>query len=229
MTAVDVFVPVLARPHRVEPLLESLTATEPDGFTVRPVFICSPSDRDELAAVRAAGVDPLVATWEPAGGDYARKMNLAWRLTDAEWAFLAADDLVFRTGWLEAAIRCSERNGNACVIGTNDLGNRRVMAGRHSTHTLVHTEYRSCGTIDQPSSGKLLTEKYDHNFCDDEFVQTAQARATFASAKDSIVEHLHPDWGKADHDAVYAKGRRHFQKDARLHQQRSRMWTGRRG
>jgi len=38
---------------------------------------------------------------------------------------------------------------------------------------------------------------YWHEGCDVEFAATARSRGTYAFAADSIVEHLHPLWGKA--------------------------------
>lgn len=92
----------------------------------------------------------------------------------------------------------------AGVIGTNDLGNPRVLAGRHSTHPLVSRRYANeMGTLDGP--GQVVAEVYDHQYCDDELVLTAQRRAEWAFAREAVVEHLHPFFGKAEMDATYDK------------------------
>lgn len=218
MTRAAVLVPVLDRPHRVRPIVDSLRET---ARRADPVFVCSPGDMEEIDAVLDAGAEPLIADWEPGRGDYARKINLAWRHTDHDWVLLGADDLVFHQGWLEAALAVHARTG-ACVVGTNDLGNRRVVSGRHSTHSLVHRDYGECGTADDP--GLLLHEGYWHNFVDDEFVQTALHRRTYAHAAAALVEHLHPHWRKADMDATYEKGQLHFDADRALFNTRARLW-----
>lgn len=224
MTAVAVFIPVLARPHRVEPLLASLMDAAGKGHEYAPYFICSPSDTDEIAEVRRQGwANLFVVDWEPGRGDYAKKMNYAWRHTEEEWVFLAADDLVFHPGWFEAALAVHEQL-NPCVIGTNDLGNTRVVAGLASTHTLVNRAYGDCGSIDDPTV--LLHEGYWHNFVDDEFVQTAMWRETYAHAHESHVEHLHPNWEKAAHDSTYAKGEARFRDDGELYHRRAPLWGG---
>lgn len=215
-------IPVLERPHRVEPLVDSLAAAQHPDVPAHAVFICSPGDLEEIDAVELAGARLLVADWEPGRGDYAKKMNHAWRHTGDEWVFFAADDVVFRAGWLEAALAAHEATG-ACVIGTNDLGNAKVMAGRHSTHTLVHRDYQECGTIDDGTV--ILHEGYWHNWVDNELVETAEWRGTFAAAPDSHVEHLHPFWHKARPDDTYARGQEHYTEDRNLFQQRRRLWA----
>lgn len=222
MTEVVVLVPVLGRPHRAAPVAESIRSSD---ARATPLFLCSPEDADEIAACRAcpdAWVE--VVSWPVGRGDYARKMNRGFDLARGrgfEWVFLGADDLVFHDGWFDACLGEHART-NACVVGTNDMGNARVMAGHHSTHTLVHTDYAECGTVDD--STRLLHEGYWHNYVDDEFVQTAMSRGTYAHAYYSMVEHLHPNWAKGKDDETYRRGLAHFSEDERLFAQRSPMF-----
>jgi hypothetical protein len=228
VTDVAVLIPVLSRPDRVAPLLASLEGTGAgldEKPLIRPTFLCSPDDEAEIAAVAATGLVPLVVEWEPGQGDYARKINHGATNVAADWFFLGADDLRFHPGWLAACLLVHSQTG-ACVIGTNDLGNPRVTAGEHATHSLVHADYRECGTLDEPDSYKLLHEGYWHNFVDDEFVGTAKQRGTFAMAADAHVEHLHPNWRKSRDDETYRRGLATFHVDQALHFQRSRRWRG---
>lgn len=218
-----VLIPVLDRPHRVAPLIESLAAANHPQFRARPLFVCSPSDRKEIAAVRKAGETPLIVDWEPGQGDYARKCNLAFEKTSEEWVLLAADDIAFHPGWLQEAMLISEQF-HPCVIGTNDLGNPRVTSGTHSVYTMVHRDYAECGTVDGDT---LLHEGYWHNYVDDEFVQTAIFRETYMASRRSFVEHLHPHWKKAENDATYERGQEHFEDDRKLYQSRCRLWGNR--
>lgn len=222
MSAVTILIPVLGRPHRVAPLLESLQQSRMPGEFFRTMFICSPGDTDQIAAVQAAGQEPMVVDW-PIGtkADYALKMNAGFAKAQTEWCFLAADDLKFQPGWFSACVRAHVRT-RACVIGTNDLHNQRVVNGNHSTHTLVHADYIDCGTIDEP--GQLLHLGYWHNFVDDEFVQTARWRDTYTHAHDALVEHLHPDWNNADWDDTYRLGKQHFTEDGSYFQTRLPLW-----
>jgi hypothetical protein len=224
VAGVAILVPVLRRPHRVRPLVENISATTPAPFRV--VFVCSPNDRDELAAVKCVmrdhPVTRVVTDQAYERGDYARKINLAYQLTDELYMFLGADDLRFYPKWLELALeRMADGIG---VVGTNDLGNQRVIAGTHATHSLVARAYvDEHGTIDEP--GKVLHEGYWHEFVDDEFVATARRRNAFAFAGDSHVEHLHPNWGKGEPDELYAMQHVRMRVGRKLYRRRESLWT----
>lgn len=213
MSELVVLVPVLARPHRVEPLLENIAATTPDA---RVLFIADPDDLDEQRAIHTAGADLLLIP-----GTYAQKINAGCRATREPLIFQAADDLLFHDEWLQRA--CERLSDTVQVVGTNDLGNRRVTSGGHATHNLIDRRYLPRGTVDDPSV--LLHEGYHHNFVDDEFVQTAQRRQAWAFAEDSIVEHLHPNWGKADMDNTYEKGFGTFRLDRKRFTRRRALWA----
>jgi hypothetical protein len=236
-----VLVPVLNRPQAVAPLVESLAASmRHPTVTADLLFICSPGDTAEnnavddaaLAADDSVYVTALVVDWQPGAGDYARKMNYGWKHARDGWeghdpfdyVLLGADDLVFHPGWAEQAVAEQLRSG-ACVVGTNDLGNRSVMRGLHATHPLVHTGY-TCGLVDNPDPDMLLNTAYDHSYVDNEFVGTAKLRGTFQPCVESVVEHLHPFWGKSKRDGTYDKGARRMHEDQRLWMQRRHLWEG---
>lgn len=210
-----VLVPVLRRPHRVVPLLETLTDQ-------RVLFICSPDDQGEQDAVRAAGADLIVLDRPPHHGDYARKIQAGFEATTEPLVFLGADDLYFHPGWLEAATR--RLTPGIGVVGTNDQCNGRVMRGEHSTHSLVTRSYvEQFGTIDQP--GWVLHDGYPHEFVDDELVGTAKHRKAWAFARDSVVEHLHPMNGRAPMDPLYAEQARRMRKGRVIFDRRRPLWT----
>lgn len=214
---VAVLVPVLRRPHRVRPLLASLGRATPRGRWTA-YFICDPDDDEEMAAVAAERPRRPMCVCR---GNYAQKINHAARLTQEPLIFLGADDLHFHPGWLQAAAALlSDTIG---VVGTNDLANRRVIDGEHSTHSLVARWYANLGTIDEP--GKLLHEGYPHEFVDDEFVATAKHRGAYAHAHDSLVEHLHPMVGKAPMDDLYAAQHQRMRVGRRIYRRRRSMWT----
>lgn len=212
-----IVVPVLARPHRVAPLLADIEAATPEPHRV--LFVADVDDAPELAALRAAGAE-FITVDQPR--NYAAKINAAYRSSTEPLLFSAADDLHYHPGWLTAArARLSDR---IHVVGTNDLGNRRVMEGRHSTHTLFTREYieRRSGVLDQPNT--VLCEMYPHDYVDDEFVGVAKARGTFVSASDSVVEHLHWAWGKGETDEVYEGAMRRREEGRAIHVRRRKMW-----
>lgn len=210
--SVAVLVPTLRRPDNIAPLVQSLDATTTGH---RAVFIADPGDRATHQAIHAAGADLLVC-----GGTYAKKINRAAAVATETMLFLGADDLRFHRHWLERAL--AKMAGPIRVVGTNDLGNPRVMQGKHATHFLVDRDYLELGTIDE--RGQLLHEGYRHCFCDDEFLATARKRQAYAFAGDSHVEHLHPYWEKGKTDDIYALGERSFATDRRTFRTRRRLW-----
>lgn len=214
MTGLAVLIPVLNRPQNARPVFESIQATVPDAHVL---FICDPGDikqQDAIAALDARMISP--------GGSYAHKINAGFDATTEPWVFTGADDLRFHPEWFERALRWA--GPDTGVIGTNDLCNSRVMCGEHSTHSLVRRTYidRESGVVDNP--GRVMHEGYQHEFCDDELVQTAMARGRYVHAFDAIVEHLHPLVGKAPDDATYQRGRVHSRQSRRLFYTRRRLW-----
>lgn len=222
MAGVVVIFPVLRRPHRVFPLLESLAKSVPPGESYRPLFVCTRGDDDEIGKVLESGADHLIVD-ERARGDYAWKVNEAYRLTAEPFLFLGADDLFFHWGWLGKALD-RMADPSVGVVGTNDLGNARVMRGEHSTHSLVRRSYcDEFGTIDERR--KVLHEGYPHEYVDDEFIGTAKHRGAYAHAGDSLVEHLHPNWGKGETDALYEQQHPRMRLGRKVYWRRNHLWA----
>lgn len=214
-----IVIPVLGRPHRVDPLLTSTTAATPEPHRV--LFVGTEGDDDEIEALEKAKADYVLMPPTKVG-DYAKKINYAYQITDEPFLFLGADDLLFHPGWLSAALEPMSY-GRIGVVGTQDLGSPRVLAGEHSTHFLVRRTYiDQFGTIDEP--GKILHEGYAHEFVDDEFIATARKRGAYAFANDSVVEHLHPDWGKAALDPLYRARRARWDQGIKVLRKREKLW-----
>ncbi len=214
-----IIVPVLKRPHRVRPLIDSIEAATPEAH--RTLFVVSPGDDDEITAIKDAGAE-FIETPEPyPSGDYAKKINLAYRASWEPLLFLGADDLHFHEGWFEKAY--GKLQPGIGVVGTNDLGNKRTRRGEHSTHSLVTRDYADkFGTIDERH--KILHEGYPHEFVDDELCQTAQFRGAYAHARDCIVEHMHPHWGKAETDELYQAEPQRMIAGREVFEGRRRLW-----
>lgn len=227
--SVDILVPVLRRPHRVKPLLDSIAKATPERHVTTLVLSAADTaTRDAIIEARTAGYDPDLLVVPGTGGqpgDYAAKIHAALAVTDGDWVFTGADDLAFHAGWLTAALTCARESG-ADVIGTNDLYNPRVLAGNHSTHSLVRRAYITDPGAAWGEPGHLFCEQYGHEFLDDELVGVAKSRGTFAACLESVVEHLHPYAGKAPRDAVYDLGHRLNAQGAALYDQRRRLWHG---
>lgn len=217
-------VPVLHRPQNLTPLLLSLQ--QASTLPLDLLFICSPGDSAEQQALQAAGLEYTVVNWAPDRADWARKLEHGRHLTTQPLMLLAADDLRFHQGW-DVELHNAWREFDVGVLGTQDLGNRLVLSGQHSTHPCVVRDYADChGTIDNPKL--MLHDGYDHQYCDNELCETAMARGCWKFLHKCVVEHLHPAWGKGEGDSTYLKGNRHWQQDLKLFQRRRRLWRANR-
>lgn len=221
---VDVLVPVMRRPQNAEPFMRSLRAST--GLA-HAYAVCDLDDEETLGAWQAAGASVVRAAMRvpPGPGTFAEKVNLGFRHTTQPWAFICGDDVRFHAGWLDHAQATAGDRYH--VIGTNDLTNKRVTSGEHATHLLMRRSYveEQGGSWDGP--GVLAHEGYGHWFVDDEIVLAAKQRNAWAMALGSIVEHLHPIFGKAEDDDVYRLGQTRAKKDQahfkeRLYQARAR-------
>lgn len=220
--SVAVIIPVLGRPGNAQRVVDSIwAASEHD---VRILFMCSPGDAAQIDACVATGVAIWVAPWDPGPGDYAKKINLGFKMTDDEFVFTGADDLKFHPGWDTAAVKIAYETGKG-VIGTNDLGNPAVKLGRHSTHTLVRRSYAEVWGGAWGERNTVFHDGYDHQCVDNELIAAAQQRDEWVFCWDSIVEHLHPLWGKGEQDSTYAKALARGRDDIRLFEKRKKENT----
>lgn len=231
MQMLDVLIPVLDRPWRVQPLVDALTATlQDEPVLAQPLFLCTPGDEKEIALLERCHIrHHVVERCADGQHEYGRKINDGALLTDSDWLLLAADDIEPQPGWWTEAMKVQAETG-ALVVGTQDEGNQLVKRGEHSTHTLVHRSYigegEGRGTIDD--TGVLLCELYQHNSVDVEFVETAMFRNVWAFADLAVLHHDHPLWsrGKVRRDATYQKGLRHAMQDRALLNSRRPLWNG---
>lgn len=227
VTTIAVLVPCLNRPQNAQPLMASFKASKPDA---RLIFVVTASDKAEIQAISDGlqvvgmmGVGFVSLDDEAGPGDYARKINVAYRNCDESYVLCAADDLRFHPGW-DSALLAVAREYDVGVVGTNDLANGAVLAGKHSTHPLVSRCYIDSRGGYVGGEGKVYFEGYDHQFVDVELVETAMQRGCYAHCRDAVVEHLHPLWRKAETDATYRKGQANGKADARLYQSRRHLW-----
>ncbi len=221
MTAtVAVLVPVLARPKNVRPLVSSILSSsyKPsfDGLSATLYFLVTKGDvAEELAIYEVqdvwAGLLSSHIIWVSADGEgWAKKINLGHRITKEPWVLCAADDVIFRPGWL-AALQPVFDSGFLGVVGTNDLVSESAY-GHCCTHPLVSRAYADeYGTVDGP--GAICDEGYDHQFVDNEIASLAIARKLWRYERKCVIEHRHWALGKAEDDETYRKGRANGMKD----------------
>lgn len=202
---VAVIVPTIDRWRNAEPFMRSLRAST--GLA-HAYAICDAPD------------DAVIRAWEDAGATvivdnlvtFAKKVNLGYAKTTEPWLFLVGDDVAFRPGWLDHAQHVADLL-HADVVGTNGLGNERELRGEHSAHMLIRRSYVDEVGASWDGPGTVCHEGYRHNFVDDEIVTAARQRGVWQMALGSVVEHLHPAWGKGEDDNVYRIGIDAFEAD----------------
>ena len=202
---VTVIVPVLNRPQNAEPFMRSLRAS-----TGMAAVLAVCSEPDDVAAWDAAGAETLFTDEE----SFACKVNAGFKKADTPWVFICGDDVKFHPGWLDKAQHVAEIQGVG-VVGTNDLGNPRVMLGEHATHILIRRSYIDEQGASWDGPGVVCHEGYRHWYVDDEIVTVAKMRGEWAMALGSFVEHLHPIWEKGEQDATYELGQSFAKLDER--------------
>jgi GT2 family glycosyltransferase len=209
---VEVIVPVYGRPENAAPFMRSLRASTglADVYAV-----CS--DDGDAEAWNRAGAQVIRTTQV----SFAEKVNEGYRygvdpVNRGEfappWVFLVGDDVRFHPGWLDHAQQVARQTG-AKVVGTNDWGNPRVTAGEHATHMLIARDYVDEVGASWDGPGIICHEGYRHWYVDDEIVLAAKERGVWAPALASVVEHMHPLWGKAENDDTYLRGQRYAARD----------------
>lgn len=206
MDDVAVIVPVMQRPQNVAPLVESFNATN-DG-TAKLYFVCDPDDDAEIAAVRAAGLEPLISH---RGHTFGQKANVGYEETPESWLFLCGDDVEFTPGWLAEARKLSDRYH---VIGSNDsergrIRNPQVATGRHADHWFTRRAYIDDDGSSLEGPGVFCPEAYGHWYTDKEVIGLARARGVFGFADECRVIHHHPGYDGDEQarqdDPVYMK------------------------
>lgn len=214
---VAVVVPVLGRPGNAEPFIRSLRAST--GLAT-VYAVADIEDEETIAAWRSAGADVIIKGGRPGErpGTFAEKVNAGYREVGEPWLFVVGDDVRFYPGWLDWAQHAAGDRFH--VVGTNDLGNSRVMAGEHATHLLIRRKYVDGMGASLDGPGVVAHEGYRHWYVDDEIVTVAKARGVWAPCLDAVVEHLHPLFAKAPTDETYRLGAEHVAEDKALFEAR---------
>lgn len=201
-----VLVPVMRRPQNAAPFMASLRAST--GLA-NVYAIAQVDDVETIEAWAEAGAKVLVSE----GPSWAEKINGGYRQTSEPWLFTVGDDVRFHPGWLDHAQATADDGFH--VIGTNDLG-PRVLEGQDSPHMLIRRSYVDEHGASWDGPGVVCHEGYRHNCVDLEVALAAKDRGAWAMAPGSVVEHLHPAWGRGETDEVYELGRKSADADAAL-------------
>lgn len=115
----------------------------------------------------------------------------------ADWYVTGADDLVWHEGWLAEALGVARGTG-AQVIGFAD-GYTQLDERTRATHLMISRRFAEVvlrGFIPPEYGGW----RWDREIC-----ERAMALGVYAPAVKALLEHRHPDVGKAEMDETYRR------------------------
>jgi glycosyltransferase involved in cell wall biosynthesis len=215
---ISILVPTLGRPQALPPLLESVRiATPVSSYEV--LFVCDDDDAETHRTIHSiGGFDHRIVV---ANGTYPQKTNAGYRAAEGELILPTADDVRFHPGWYAEALKMFSKR--IMVVGTNDLAPEQD--GTNITMPIIRRSYIEDPGCTVDEAGVVFSEHYHHNFVETEVWQLATYRGVAKYAKRSVIEHLHPDWGKREEDATDAKGcRTNWDADLELYRERMAAW-----
>jgi hypothetical protein len=213
---VAILLPTKGRAHQAASRIGDLLAPDtPDGVTLS-VFVAIDTDdkktlsaiknlakeHDEIQIVKRQPDTTAVQGWNAA---YARACELG-----ADWVVLGADDVEFKRGWLDAALKAA--TDDAQVVGLNDGHTDMPNYGAHYMATVAFMEENAGGVMAPPM--------YTSWWFDREICEKAHALGLYAYTPEAVIEHHHPDWGLAEMDETYEEAWPSHAIDARIYRRR---------
>jgi hypothetical protein len=158
---------------------------------------------EKLMATKAANGVAVDLVKRKPGTTSVEGWNLAFQAAyaaGADWFIAGADDIVWRTGWLEEALRVAQETG-AEVVGLNDGDNTNTKLDEWASHSMVSRRFAL-----EEMGGVMAPPGYGAWWFDREIVEKARAKGLYAPAHSAYAEHHHPDWKLAEEDDTYRLG-----------------------
>jgi GT2 family glycosyltransferase len=194
---ISVLLATTGRPDMAEAFVQNLKDTT-EGHHVELVAAVDvdPETRNRVV-VAGAGLRRMVLDYSETYRGCSRAWNDALARSTGDPVVLAADDLVFEPGWLDAALaRLAEFEDGWGFVGFND----GHMGAELSTHYLV-----SRRMIVEEFGGVIAWECYRHSFNDCEANARAQRAGRYAWCEDAVVRHRHWIFGDRAQDTTDAR------------------------
>ncbi|HYH54021.1 MAG TPA: glycosyltransferase family A protein [Solirubrobacterales bacterium] len=216
---VAILIPTLGRPHALQPLLTNLRQTT--EFRYRVYFVVDQDDQETRDVIdKMPGFDFTSVLCD---GTYPEKSNAGHAASaDEELILPTADDVVFHDGWLQAVLPHFEAGWQ--VVGTCDTS-PITEDGGHVTMPILRRSY-----IEDPGAvwgepGKVFFEGYHHSRVETELWHLALHRDVAIFERESVIEHLHPEWSTRPVDDTDRKGQmRNREADDALFHARKAEW-----
>jgi glycosyltransferase involved in cell wall biosynthesis len=227
MTAlIDILIPTLWRGDRLPGLVENIHRSTLADHAV--LFVAELDDLETIEVLKALSVeDPRVRyVLNTRTKNCCGAFNSGHEAVTAPYWFAGGDDLTFHQGWDVPCLAVMQNPElGAKIVGTRDLYNPNVEAGWTATHFLVDTGYsRQFGLTFDEVPGLIACESYGHDFFDTESCAVATTRGVFQPCMESIVEHQHWCFGKANVDATYQRNQELCGGDRIIFDARKEAW-----
>lgn len=221
MTLVAVLVPTTGRAKQARERLTALVDQPlPAGVDLLVVAAIPVHDDATLAAL--VDINGLYLVSRPSRSSAVEGWSIASlaarRLSPPpDWYVLGADDIVWVEGWLAEALRVATLTG-AHVIGFSDGGHTDLT--QYAPHYMVSRQW-----LDEQMNGCIAPLAYQSWWFDREVCERAQSLGVYAPAPDAVLDHHHPDWGKAELDDTYRDALRLHDADRTVYLARQKEWA----
>jgi Glycosyl transferase family 2 len=221
MKQIAIVIPTLGRSRQLFPLLWNIVQTTPIGV-FHVYFVVNKDDKPSQHTVRA--MEGPVTTVMSLQQGYPKAVNAGVWASQEPLIAIVNDDVKFHDGWWEALQETMVYP--VSVVATNDLS-PHTANGDACTQPIVRRDYIEMhgGAWGEP--GVAMHEGYIHNFSETELWQLALHRGVGVFAADCVIEHVHPNWGKAEVDATYEQGSMRpggWEHDHALFLERVKLW-----
>jgi GT2 family glycosyltransferase len=218
---IAIVIPTKGRPQLLFPLVWNIAKTTPAG-AFQIYFVVNKEDVATRHTIRGfTGPVHLVLTEEHG---YPKAANVGFNATNERLVAIVNDDVKFHDGWWDELRKVL--TPDVQVIAPNDLS-PQTEGGAGCTQPIVRRSYIMSPGGAWGERGTVYHEGYQHLFTDTELWQLAQQRGVAKFADNCVIEHLHPDWQKAELDDTYRNGsarRGVWEHDEALYIERQAGW-----
>ncbi len=207
---IDILIPSLSRPHRLDALIDNLHATTVSDHTLYFAI----NDGESAKILLARGENFVVDSGQPPESTFANRVNRLYGLTHGEYVYLVGDDDEHLPSWDANMLACMTDGVEMVVSKCTHM----ALISRH------YVETQSC-CVDIPN---VICGPYVHNFVEWELAFVANMRGVLAQCQvPTVMHHRWADGGECcvgdnDHDDTYKRGDAGWDHDLAMFEDRER-------
>lgn len=214
MTELSIIIPTWKRPESIVRAYNNAHENTKVDHTI--YFVIEPEEWASYNVIKENNYNMIISKYP---GNHAGAANTAYEETHEPFFVIANDDFNFHSGWDTPAL-AKMKDPSIGVVGLNDGSGNNSF----TTIALVRRDYikNYSGSIDTKNT--LYYPGYNHNYIDTEFSATARKRNAFIACPESVVEHMHYAFGKAQMDKTYERSNATAPIDAQTFASRQHLW-----